>query len=150
MISVQVRIVGVDKITLKLATLLWPTRDILQEAGDYAAKEAAREAPRDLGLLARSIVTSVDENEVRVFSPLAYAAPMELGRRAGARMPPPDALEGWAQRHGFSNTFVLARSIARQGIQGRLFMNRAADKLKVHLRVILDKAAARIAAIWGS
>ncbi len=75
----------------------------------------------------------------RVFSTVdeVYPAVMEFGRRPGARMPPPSALERWvhlvlgvptAEARGVA--YTVARGIARKGIKGRRFMQRGFEKSK--------------------
>lgn len=85
--------------------------------------------------------------EARIGTNLVYAPVMEFGRRPG-RMPPPQALAGWARRHGFPDTalFVLARAIARKGIRGRFYMRRAAQATKNALPGIMRDVAREIEA----
>ena len=53
---------------------------------------------------------------------IEYAPFVEFGRLAG-RMPPPDALEGWARRHGMAGEeFMIARAIGRFGVKERPFL----------------------------
>ncbi len=60
-----------------------------------------------------------------------YPAVMEFGRRPGAKMPPPSALERWVHlvlrvpnENARGVAYTVARSIARRGIKGRRFMAR--------------------------
>jgi hypothetical protein len=51
----------------------------------------------------------------------SYLRFVHSGRRPGARMPPPDAIQAWMVRKGLSNpsrgsAFVIARAIGRDGI----------------------------------
>ena len=109
-------------------------RILLKKASLFGERIAREGAPKDTVALARSIVSEASESSARVFSPLNYALPMEEGRRPGAPMPPPEALRGWARRHGFvGSLFVLARSIARRGIKGRFFLRAA--KIKTEARM---------------
>ncbi|HYW90704.1 MAG TPA: HK97 gp10 family phage protein [Chloroflexota bacterium] len=101
-------------------------------------------APQDTRRLSGSInnqITGTFPSLVGEVGPgVRYGRFVEFGRRAGARMPPVDALIGWVRRHwhpieerrrGVSRStlrgeaFVLARSIARRGIQPQPFMQRA-------------------------
>jgi hypothetical protein len=98
---------------------------VVQAAAKLAEQKAREGAP---GHVASSIQADVKGLDAEVRSTLPEALPIETGRHAGARFPPPDALLGWAARHGFSgNVFVLARAIARRGIKGRFFMRAARD-----------------------
>lgn len=60
-----------------------------------------------------------------------YPVVMEFGRKPGAKMPPPDALERWVHLvlgvpddKAPGVALAVARSIARKGIKGRRFMQR--------------------------
>ncbi len=72
-----------------------------------------------------------------------YPTVMELGRRPGAKMPPPSALERWVHlqlgvpnEEVMSVAFLVARAIARHGIKGRKFMKRGLAKSKVGINAI--------------
>jgi len=101
-------------------------------------------APQDTRRLSGSInnqITGTFPSLVGEVGPgVRYGRFVEFGRRAGARMPPVDALIGWVQRHwhpiaerrrGVSRStlrgeaFILARSIARRGIQPQPYMQPA-------------------------
>ena len=96
--------------------------------------DAVREAPAHQGNLRNSIQidggSSFPNAEGRVFSTLAHAPVMELGRRPGARPPPSAALERWGQlvlgESGLG--FILARSIGKKGIEGHFFFDKAFHK----------------------
>ena len=120
------------------------------------AERAAREgAPRDTSALVRDIAAEVRPLEARVRMPrnLTYFSVMELGRRPGGRMPPPDALAGWARRHGLPThrgfLFVLARSIARRGIKGRFFMRAARAQTAREMPAQAEAAARELEAEFG-
>jgi hypothetical protein len=64
-----------------------------------------------------------------------YPAVMEFGRRPGAKMPPPRALERWvhlvlkvpaAEVKGVA--YLVARAIARKGIKGKRFLEKGFKK----------------------
>lgn len=131
--------------------LLEPAMDrLLRDAALYAERAAREGSPKDTGALARSFASEVRPGLARVYSPLVYAPVMELGRRPGARMPPPRALAGWARRHGLAGQeYVLARSIARRGIKGRFFLRKAAEGLaRVELPRLIRQAVSAIEAAW--
>jgi hypothetical protein len=73
---------------------------------------------------------------------------VEYGRRAGARMPPPNALATWARRHGGIDPFVLARSIGRKGIKARPFLHPALRSAEDKIRSLLGAAAKEIEGLW--
>ena len=69
---------------------------------------------------------------VRVWNSAPYAPIVEFGRRKGAKMPPVAEMEIWARRRlELSATeakraaFVIARAIARRGLEGRRIMTGA-------------------------
>jgi hypothetical protein len=64
-----------------------------------------------------------------VGSPLVYSEVIERGRRPGARMPPPEALRTWVERKlgPEVSPFVVARAIARRGIEPRRMLERAVE-----------------------
>ena len=90
----------------------------------------------DTGALARSVTYRlVEDGVVEVGTNLEYAAIREYGRKPG-RFPNLDALVGWSARHGMIEggatqrydelhykdkgvIFLVARAIARRGIQGK-------------------------------
>jgi hypothetical protein len=101
---------------------------IIKDLGLIAQRGAKEKVARDTGALGRSISLESRPLQARVFTDrnLTYARVVEEGRNAGSRMPPPNALRGWARRHGMGTDpgtlFVLARAIARRGTRGRFFM----------------------------
>lgn len=79
-----------------------------------------------------------------------YPAVMEFGRRPGAKMPPPDALERWVHLklgtvEGSGVGFVIARSIARKGIKGKRFMKRGWEAGKAQVNKFFEEALEKIA-----
>jgi len=114
---------------------------------------ARRGAPVFRGRLRNSIASEVSgfgSNLVgKVGSTIReeYPEVMEFGRKPGAKMPPPAALERWVQLQlkvpkGLSKgvAFVVARSIGRKGIKGRRFMTKAVDATKVRVGMLLRHA----------
>jgi len=118
---------------------------VVRRAAGEALRQARLLSPVDTGALRASIVATFQEGPrftALVAPGVSYAPWVELGRAAGERMPPPQALEKWVLRHGFlggkssrrrasasairSAAFVLARAIARRGIRPRPYMALAA------------------------
>ncbi|MDQ3095117.1 MAG: HK97 gp10 family phage protein [Actinomycetota bacterium] len=100
---------------------------------------AKQVVPVDTAHLRRSITSKVTQSAGAVVGKVGtnvpYARPVEEGRRAGAPMPPPSALTGWARRHGMEGAeFVLARSIGRRGIKARPFLTRALREMTGQIR----------------
>jgi hypothetical protein len=77
--------------------------DAMEHSLNLIEADARTFAPRDVGRLGGSINHRIDGSglsiEGHVGPSVRYGAPVEFGRRAGARMPPVDALMPWVQRH---------------------------------------------------
>jgi hypothetical protein len=123
-----------------------PAAELVAQASAFAVREA-REGARELGGIPASLVAEGRGLEAKVVSRHPGAVPMELGRRPGAAMPPPDALE----RYGHGLGIVIARAIARRGIRGRFFVRNARTKLRnTELPRLIEQAQRRIRARWGA
>jgi hypothetical protein len=90
----------------------------------------------NLGTYKRAWRAVPTERGAKIMNDLVYAAVIELGRRAGARMPPSDAIARWAQRklslselEARSVGFVIARAIARRGLPPRYVLTNALPEL---------------------
>jgi hypothetical protein len=154
MATIEVRLDGIDRILRKLSPDLFDPalQRLIEQATLLAEREARLGVTRDTGATARSLTSEVTPLQGRVYSTAISAVVEDQGRRAGARMPPPNALAGWARRHGFASDpgtlFVLARSIGRRGRKGRFFMQKAADKVRRALPGLADDAVAEIKREW--
>jgi len=86
-------------------------KDRLKEMGSW-----------DLGNLANSIlVDRVDGGAASEIGPTAsYGPHVEFGTRP--HFPPPDALEGWAKRHGFDSAWPICMVIAERGLPARPYL----------------------------
>ena len=111
----------------------------------------------DTGRLAGSITHVINGSgptlEGRVGPSVRYGASVEFGRRAGARMPPVDALMGWVGRHPRpgrgsrrSQAFALARSIQRRGIRPRPFLRPAYRANRAAINGLFRRAGANVVA----
>lgn len=76
-----------------------------------------------------------------------YARHHETGRPPG-KMPPIDAIQGWATRHG-ANAFLVARAIGRRGTKGKFFMRDAKAKIEPLVRTEFAKARDQIVKAMG-
>jgi len=147
---------GLDSLKRKLRPELYrePMAEMFQTIAAVGERTAKQRAPRDTGALKRSIHSDAQPMSARIFSNKAYAVPVEFGRRKGARMPPPNALRGWARRKlGNPNlAFVVARAIARRGIKGRFFMKAAHQaimiKMPFQMKLLEKKVAERFGSGW--
>ncbi len=137
---------------LSPATITGPLNSLLTKsifAGERAAKGAA---PQDTGVLKRAISTEVKPFQARIYMrrEQEYFRVMEYGRRAGATMPPPNKLRGWAARHGMAGKeFLIARSIARRGIKGRFYMQEGRKAVKSALPLLMAKLGRDITTKYG-
>ncbi len=66
-----------------------------------------------------------------------YPAVMEFGRKAGAKMPPPSALERWVHivlkvpnKHAKGVAYIVARAIGKKGIEGKRYFEKGFNKSK--------------------
>lgn len=144
---------GADAVLRKLDPRLYQPAlvELLTSAALTAEVVAKNGAPTDTAALARSITSQVTPPTARVFSTLAYAPVVELGRTPGAAPPPPDALVGWMRRHGMTgDPWRLARAIGRRGIRGRFFFRAAAQATIRALPGLLDRAVGRVEAAWSA
>lgn len=80
----------------------------------------------DTGAMRRSWRSDVVGLRLLVVNDRPYSVVVDEGRRAGARMPPPAALEPWVRRkmkvprdRVRGAAFMLARAIKRRGIKGK-------------------------------
>jgi len=124
---------------------------VAHEAAQIGAEEV-RSEHWDIGATTRATVAENMSYGARVVTRSPGARPVEFGRRAGAKMPPPDVLREWASRHGMGGLEIpLARAIARRGIKGRFFMRRTKERLHtVVIPALMRKALAEIHVIWRS
>lgn len=145
---VFVKIEGLDELATKLRHLsALGERALRPLVAKYALKiqgDARRKAPVDTGALRASVLTAYIGDRgltAEIGTVKGYAPFVELGRRAGARMPPPDALKGWVARHGMKPgaEYAVARAIKKRGIQPRPFMGPAWE---LHAPEFVKEAAA--------
>jgi len=106
------------------------------------AKENLRDTETwDLGNLANSIIVDpVEGGMVSEVGPTApYGPHVEYGTKP--HFPPPDALEGWARRHGFDSAWPICKVISERGLPAKPFLFPAwltvKDKFWKRIREIL-------------
>lgn len=144
---------GAGPIVAKLHEVneLKPMRALLEDASKIAVDTARQNAPRGLtGALAGGFTADIAPLSARVHTIGGkYPVVMEGGRKPGSKMPPASVLEQWARAKGFTNTFVLARSIAKRGIKGRFFRRKARSAVRREMPRLLDRMASELERIWG-
>lgn len=119
---------GLDRATIAVQDKL---RKVVKNTSRDIERKEKELAPHDLGDLRGGIRTEYDTDGLGSTTgpeDTVVARTMNYGRKPNSRMPPPDALAGWAKRHGMEGQeYVIARSIAKKGIRGRHFVEGAAD-----------------------
>ena len=120
--------------------------------------DAKQHVAQDTRALARSITHTIEGAGLdltgRVGPSLNYGANVEFGRRAGAKMPPVDALLGWVVRHGLARNprrargvaFAIARKIARRGIPPRPYMATALERNLPDIRARFARIGVEVSA----
>lgn len=100
----------------------------------------------DTHKLQGSIAVKISGYEASIGSDLAYAAPVNFGRRAGAKMPPKDVLLGWMSRHGIDPRleFVIRRAIKRRGIKPAPFVDNALRNTDRTITKLLDQSVTHL------
>lgn len=123
-----------------------PFLQAMREATLVVTADAKRLAPVDTGRLRASITPEVRQADDKtvigvVGTVVKYAAAMELGARP--HFPPISALQVWADRHGI-NAFLVARSISRNGLKARRYLQGALEKNQARIVRIIGEGVARI------
>jgi len=156
MIEVEIR--GLKKLRERIRRLSPDIQRAVRDAIFMTAfniqQEAKMRAPVDTGRLRSSIMVHPIYGMpslfggsrlvgARVVAHAHYSLFVETGRRPG-KMPPPDALAGWARRHGLGGLeFVIARAIGKRGIRPRPFFGPAVHREGVYLRSRTQQELAR-------
>ncbi len=80
----------------------------------------------DTGRFRASWKAAATRDGAQLTNSAPYAAVIEGGRRAGARMPPLGPIEAWANRKGIDiDPLMIARAIASRGIPGAFILAQA-------------------------
>lgn len=144
--SVSVEIVGLERLLAKVATerLARPAlrRALRAAARSVKAEVVARARPISKRLARRTTVRTHRApvpQWAKVINRYPGAHAIEKGRRAGAKMPPPQALRGG---------LPAARVVARRGIGARPFMAPAAAASRAVVSRELAVAAREIERQW--
>ena len=132
-----------------------PLREYLSNTSDLVASTARRDAPRDLGKLAKSHTWTVDPAEpptwgrvdVNAVGPKGAPYPLFVHEGTRPHFPPVDAITPWAERHGIP-PFALALAIARHGTRANPWLQRTVDSLRSRLRN-LNKLKEGITRRWN-
>ena len=118
--------------------------ELIRNASTFALREA-QSAAQGLGGIPSSLLAEVRGLDAKVTSAHRGALVREFGRRAGAKLPPPGALERYGR-----DTFPIAQAIARRGIRGRFFLRKAREALRrSEFPRLIEIAKRRIQQRWG-
>jgi hypothetical protein len=94
---------AIDRLDRVPFFMTFEIRTAMQKSVLTVEAEARSLAVRDTRRLASSITSKVVGSGLAIQGQIGpsvqYGAPVEFGRKIGARMPPVDALLGWVQRH---------------------------------------------------
>lgn len=151
----EMKVSGLEELLKKCSPTILekPLRQFFRDALSAIERETKTRTPVDTGRLRASINSKIDTRPVplwgRVETNTFYAPYVEFGTRP--HFPPPNALAGWANRHGLGEyTFVICRAIARRGVQGRHMFEKGLETAKSGIEAFAAKAAAEIEARWKS
>lgn len=152
MSNLEVRVSGLRELVRQVndpALTDEPMLGFFRSATEVAHRGAAGAAPA--GAIRGSLLTEATPALGRVYSNLLPAKFADGGRRPGAKLPPVDFVERWANARGIdASPFAIARAIARRGIRGRFFMRAGRRAVREAAPALLRTAAERIAARWGA
>jgi len=153
--DVSIEIHGLEEVQRKMEQVIAdlagpPMVQAMRNATLLVERDAKRYAPVDTGRLRASITPEVRTQGRTVMgvvgSNVKYAPFMELGAKPHwSPFGPGSALELWARRHGMQ-AFVMARAIARRGIEARRFLERAVRDNGDRIRDIINRAVGGIVA----
>lgn len=104
-------------------------------------------APQDTRRLAGSINYAIGGSGANLTSRIGpsvlYGLYAERGTRGPRRMPPVEALRGWAARHGV-NPYLVARAIARRGTKAHPYMQPALDQNRRQIDSLMARVGVRV------
>lgn len=163
--NVEIEIIGLEKALAKCkpALLATPLHDLFFRSTTAVQNRARVNAPVDTGRLRSSIGIELDDAEVplwgKVGTNVAYAKAMEFGTgllseapdsRHARHIPPGDALDVWARRHGFESGWEVAKIIGRRGgLRPRRYLRNALKESLGDIRGFVERAGREIADAWG-
>lgn len=157
---ISYEIVGLDELIRKVdnpETIGIPLRQFFNQSLNTLVREVEVYTPRDTGRLAGDIRlhNQVDPDKVPLWGKMGttldnppYPIFVEEGTRP--HWPPISGVSGWARRHDIP-AFVVARTIARHGTQGKHMFQRGllVFTLGGKLHELLQTCARNIKEAWG-
>jgi hypothetical protein len=111
------------------------------KAADIVYKEIIASITRERAIASSELLRSVRVTKLRsatnltqlqVFSDSPYAAIVEEGRRAGAKMPPVNIIYDWMLQKGlepsYNGAYLIARAISQRGIPAKKVFQKGVDR----------------------
>lgn len=124
-----------------------PVESFVGWYGHEVGVNAQRRAPKDTGRMARSVVFRWDQGGGAVYSTAPYAGYVDQGTRP--HWPPPQALAGWAARHGIP-AFLVGRKIAEEGTEATHWITHALADTERSLPRLLRDTATTVEMTWNA
>ena len=117
------------------------------------AREARRLAPKASSTLAQSIrPDKLAEMDYLIGPHAQHGVHVELGRKPGGRMPPPQAILDWLKSRGVRSlqggepreaAWAMARKIQQRGIAPQPYMAPARDAMADRVRILIAQGIRR-------
>jgi hypothetical protein len=117
-----------------------------QEYGRRIVQRAEIRAPKDTGRMARGVRFRWENAGGAVYSTATYGGFVDQGTRP--HWPPPQALAGWAARHGIP-AFLVGRKIAEEGTEATHWITHAVRDAEQSLPSLLRDTATRVEMSWN-
>jgi len=135
--KVTVTTVGLEEVRKEILRMSRRQRERMRKETYATGLDVQRKAKEklksmkawDLGNLANSIMADMlAGGEIVEVGPEApYGICVEYGTRP--HFPPPDALEGWARRHGFESAWPICKAISERGLKARPYLQPAYEQI---------------------
>ena len=134
--------------------------DLMRRTVSALEQGVTGRTPVNSGALRASWGTKVTAGSTAVvgelFTPLAYAPVVEMGRTPGKRPPPTGAIQLWVERKGIASggeaeaiAYVIARAIGRRGIPPKKMLERTLDALWPTIETWWRQLPARVIERFG-
>ena len=117
---------------------------------DLVVRETGKQRKVDTGRFRTSWKAERTRDGAVLLNSAPYAAVIEGGRRAGARMPPVGPIEAWARRKGIdADPWAIARAISRRGIPGVFILRDAIPKVQKFVDAEVRREVLRVLAPYS-
>lgn len=150
---IEYKVEGLEELSNKLdgqKLLGKPLHNFFSKVAILVQGKVQKRTPVDTGRLWQSVQHLVDSKPLplftKVFTSVEYAPFVENDTRP--HFPPPDALIGWARKHGFDNVFLVCRAIAQKGTKGKHMFQKGLEDSKAGIHNHLNDLLKDIKDIW--